>query len=184
MENPMTVFFKSRPEERMKKLAIISLGILLLFAVGCSKKAEVSSSADAGKLNLTLMDVHDQEHDLRQHLGKVVIIDFWDTWCGPCKREIPHFVELYDRYSNEGLEIVGVAFARSGKNAVKSFGEKYNINYANTLFNDEAGRIFGRPRSIPTTFIIDKKGQIAEKVVGYRDIAFFENKIKELLAAS
>ena len=179
----MTVFFRSRPEESMKKLLIISLGALLLFAVGCSKKTEVSP-ADAGKLSLTLMDVNDQEHDLRQHLGKVVIVDFWDTWCGPCKREIPHFVELYDRYNSEGLEIVGVAFARSGKNAVKSFGEKYNINYANTIFNDDAGKLFGRPRSIPTTFIIDKKGQIAEKVVGYRDIGFFENKIKELLAAS
>jgi thiol-disulfide isomerase/thioredoxin len=168
----------------MKKLAIISLGILLLFSVGCSKKTEVAVNTDAKNLNLTLMDVNDQELDLRQHLGKVVIIDFWDTWCGPCKKEIPHFVDLYDRYNSQGLEIVGVAFGRNGKAAVKSFGDQYKMNYSNTLFNDEAGALFGRPRSIPTTFIIDKKGEIAEKVVGYRDIKFFEDKVKELLAAS
>ena len=169
----------------MNKLITITLGILFLGTLGCSTKADnVAANADAKKLNLTLMDVHDQEHNLREHLGKVVIIDFWDTWCGPCKKEIPHFVELYDRYNSEGLEIVGVAFGRNGKNAVKKFGDKYNINYANTMFNEEAGKLFGRPRSIPTTFIIDKKGEIAEKVVGYRDIKFFESKIKELLAAS
>lgn len=179
----MTVFTRSRIAVSTRKLLIISLGILLLFAVGCSKKAE-QTPADAGKLNLTLVDVNDQEIDLRQHLGKVVILDFWDTWCGPCKKEIPHFIDLYDRYNSQGLEIVGVAFGRNGKNAVKSFGEQFKMNYPNTIFNDEAGRIFGRPRSIPTTYIIDKKGQIAETVVGYRDIGYFETKIKQLLAAS
>lgn len=178
----MTVLTESRLGTSMKKLLFISLGTLLLFAVGCSKKVE--TPADAGKLNLTLVDVNDQQLDLRQHLGKVVIIDFWDTWCGPCKKEIPHFIDLYDRYNSQGLEIVGVAFGRNGKGAVKSFSEQYRINYPSTMFNEDAGRIFGRPRSIPTTYIIDKKGQIAETVVGYRDISFFENKIKQLLAAS
>jgi cytochrome c biogenesis protein CcmG/thiol:disulfide interchange protein DsbE len=112
-----------------------------------------------------------------------VILDFWDTWCGPCRKEIPHFVELYDQYKDDGLEIVGVAFARKGNDAVKQFGEQYKINYTSAVFNDEAGQMFGRPRSIPTTFIINKQGEIAETVVGYRPKAFFEGKVKELLAA-
>jgi thiol-disulfide isomerase/thioredoxin len=171
----------------MKKLFAISLGILIIASVGCgeSGKAKVDvKNVDAKNLNLTVMDVNDVEINLRQHLGKVVIIDFWDTWCGPCKKEIPHFVDLYSQYKDQGLEIVGVAFGRNGKEAVKQFGVQYKMNYTNALFNEEAGTIFGRPRSIPTTFIIDKKGQIADKVVGYRDKIYFENKIKELLAAS
>jgi thiol-disulfide isomerase/thioredoxin len=171
----------------MRKLFAISLGVLLIASVGCgeSGKAKVDiANVDAKNLNLTVMDVNDVEHNLRQHLGKVVIIDFWDTWCGPCKKEIPHFVDLYSQYKDQGFEVVGVAFGRNGKEAVKQFGTQIKMNYTNALFNDEAGNIFGRPRSIPTTFIIDKKGQIAEKVVGYRDKSYFENKIKELLAAS
>jgi len=171
----------------MKRFVSITLGIMLIASIGCSgtaKKEIDLANVDAGKLNLTLTDVNDQSHNLRQHLGKVVIIDFWDTWCGPCKKEIPHFVELYDEYNAQGLEIVGVAFGRKGKGAVKKFGEQYKINYTNAMFNDEAGAIFGRPRSIPTTYIIDRKGQIAEKITGFRNKEYFETRIKELLQAS
>jgi len=176
---------KSRTGALMKGLFAILFGVLLVAQVGCGKKEEAAvHSRDAGKLALTVMDVHDQTHDLRQHLGKVVIIDFWDTWCGPCKREIPHFVELYDEYRDDGLEIVGVAFGRHGKDKVRAFGEQYKINYTNAIFNEEAGAMFGRPRSIPTTFIIDRNGQIAEKVTGFRPKEYFETRIRALLEAS
>jgi thiol-disulfide isomerase/thioredoxin len=171
----------------MRQLFAVFLATLLIAFIGCggsSKPKADLKNVDAKNLNLTVMDVNDVEYNLRQYLGKVVIIDFWDTWCGPCKKEIPHFVDLYAQYKDQGLEIVGVAFGRNGKEAVKQFGKEYKMNYTNAIFNDEAGALFGRPRSIPTTFIIDKKGQIADKVVGYRDKAYFENKIKELLAAS
>ncbi len=135
-------------------------------------------------LNFALMDINDRPVDMRKHLGKVVIVDFWDTWCGPCRKEIPHFVELYSQYQGKGLEIVGVAFGRQGKDAVRKFGDDMGINYTSTLFNEEAQKIFGAPNSIPTTFIIDQNGEIVEKVVGYRDKAFFEGKIKSLLKLS
>lgn len=169
----------------MKKVAAISMIVMLLATIGCGQGAKQTAPVkDAKMLNLTLMDVNDRPIDLRKHFGKVVIIDFWDTWCGPCKREIPHFVELYDEYGKSGLEIVGVAFARQGKDAVRQFGEQYKINYTSALFNEEAQRLFGAPASIPTTFIIDQSGNVVEKIVGYRDKAYFEQRIKTLLKVS
>jgi thiol-disulfide isomerase/thioredoxin len=157
----------------------------MLATVGCGKSADKTTGrADAKMLNLTLVDVNNNTVDLSDHLGKVVIVDFWDTWCGPCKREIPHFVELYEEYQPQGLEIVGVAFARQGPLAVKKFSERYNINYACALMNEDARRLYGSPPSIPTTYIINQKGEISEKVVGYRPKEFFEQKIRALLDLS
>lgn len=171
--------------EWMRRISAVVLGILVLTAVSCggSGKAKTSTAipADAKMLNFTVADVNGQPIDMRQHFGKVVILDFWDTWCGPCKKEIPHFVELYDQYKGKGLEIVGVAFARQGAGAVKQFGEQYKINYTSAIFGPEAQKLFGSPPSIPTTYIIDQNGNIHEKIVGYRDKAYFEQKIKSLL---
>ena len=173
--------------EIMRRISAAVMGILVLVSVGCGQNSKAKQSAipaDAKMLNFSLQDVNGQTLDMRQHFGKVVIVDFWDTWCGPCKREIPHFVELYDQYKGKGLEIVGVAFARQGAPAVKQFGEQYKINYANAVFNQEAQKLFGSPPSIPTTYIIDQQGNISEKVVGYRDKAYWEGRIKTLLKVS
>jgi thiol-disulfide isomerase/thioredoxin len=167
----------------MRRVAAITLGILLLASMGCGQGSGKTAAipADAKMLNMTLNDINGTPINMRQHLGKVVILDFWDTWCGPCRMEIPHFVELYGQYKDKGLVIVGVAFARQGNDAVKQFAQQNNMNYLCTVFNDEAKTLFGSPPSIPTTYIIDQKGEINEKVVGYRDKSYFEGKIKTLL---
>lgn len=175
------IFGKGR---KMTRIAALMLAVLMVASVGCGKNSKSKVPQDAKNLNFTMTDVNDRPVDMRQHLGKVVIIDFWDTWCGPCRKEIPHFVELYSQYKGKGLEIVGVAFARQGKDAVKQFGSDFKINYTSALFNEEAQRIFGSPSGIPTTFIIDQNGNIVEKAVGYRDKSFFETKIKSLLKIS
>jgi thiol-disulfide isomerase/thioredoxin len=168
----------------MRRIAAISLALLLVVSVGCGGSSKPAAPKSANMLNFSIMDVNGQPVDMRKHLGKVVILDFWDTWCGPCRREIPHFVELYSQYKGKGLEVVGVAFARQGAEAVKKFGADMNMNYTSTVFNEEAQKLFGAPNSIPTTFIIDQNGNIVEKVVGYRDKAYFEGKIKTLLKLS
>jgi thiol-disulfide isomerase/thioredoxin len=171
--------------DNMRKFAAISFTILLLVSMGCGQSSKPSTiPADAKKLNMTLTDVNGNVINMRQHLGKVVIIDFWDTWCGPCKMEIPHFVDLYSQYKDKGLVIVGVAFGRNGVQAVKDMGSQLKINYVSTLFNEEAKAIFGAPNAIPTTYIIDQSGEIVDKVVGARDRSYFEGKIKSLLKIS
>lgn len=170
----------------MRRVSAVFMGILLLTAVSCGagSKAKTVIPADAKMLNFKIQDMNGQTVDMRQHFGKVVILDFWDTWCGPCRKEIPHFVELYSQYKGKGLEIVGVAFARQGAEAVKQFAQQNGINYTSAIFNQEAQSLFGSPPSIPTTFIIDQNGNISEKVVGYRDKAYWEGRVKTLLKVS
>jgi len=169
----------------MRKIVCLFLAIFWMGQVGGCQPGEKSSvmknPGDAKMLNLTLTDVDGNKIDLREFHGKVVILDFWDTWCGPCRREIPHFAELYKEYKDRDFVMVGVAFARQGNDAVKQFGKQYGINYYNTIFSEEAARLYGRPPSIPTTFIINQKGEVHQKVVGYRDRSYFENEIKKLL---
>jgi thiol-disulfide isomerase/thioredoxin len=166
----------------MIRIATLTLAILMVVFAGCNEKAKIP--ADAKNLNFSVMDINDRPVDMRQHYGKVVIVDFWDTWCGPCKMEIPHFIELYSQYRGKGLEIVGVAFGRNGKDAVKQFTQQNGMNYTSTLFNEEAQKMFGAPQAIPTTYIIDQQGNVVDKVVGYRDKSYFEAKIKSLLKLS
>jgi thiol-disulfide isomerase/thioredoxin len=171
----------------MRTLASFLLATFLVVQVGgCKPGGRASSNSipsDAKMLNLTMTDVDGVQIDLRQFYGKVVIMDFWDTWCGPCRREIPAFAQLYSEYKDKGFVMVGVAFARRGNKAVKDFAKQYGINYPNTIFNQDAARLYGSPPSIPTTFIINQKGEVHKKVVGYRDKSFFENEIRQLLGS-
>jgi thiol-disulfide isomerase/thioredoxin len=171
--------------EVMRRISAVFMGLLLLTAVSCGAGTKAKTvPADAKMLNFKVQDINGNTVDMRQNFGKVVILDFWDTWCGPCRKEIPHFIDLYSQYKGKGLEIVGVAFARQGPDAVKQFAQQNGINYTSTIFNQEAQALFGSPPSIPTTFIIDQQGNISEKVVGYRDKAYWEGRIKTLLKLS
>jgi thiol-disulfide isomerase/thioredoxin len=181
----MQLFHILGRKRKMARAATLILTLLMAVSVSCGRSAKSRQvPSDAKKLSFTVTDLNDQPVDMRQFFGKVVIIDFWDTWCGPCRREIPHFVELYSQYKGKGLEVVGVALARQGKAAVKQFSTEFKINYTSALVSEEAIRLFGSPSGIPTTYIIDQNGEVVEKIVGYRDKAYFEQKIKSLLKIS
>jgi len=110
---------------------------------------------------------------LSDYLGKVIILDFWATWCPPCKAEIPSFVELYKKYKKDGLVIIGVAIDNEYK--VKNFVKDFNVNYPVAIIDETTNEKYGGIRGIPTTFIIDKKGNIVKSYVGYRPKEMFEN---------
>ncbi len=118
---------------------------------------------------------------LSDHFGKVIILDFWATWCGPCRMEIPGFVQLYEKYKDDGLEIIGISLDRDGWNAVIPFMEQYGVNYTVVLGDQNVVMRYGGIRSIPTTFIVNKNGEVVDRVVGYRPVDYFENEIVQLL---
>jgi len=156
--------------------------LALRFGDIANKKAKV---AKAPSLDLApdfkLFDMDGDEKKLSDFKGKVRILDFWTTWCPPCKAEIPHFIELYDEYKKEGLEIIGVVLDRDAEESIGYFIEQYGVNYTILLGNRQVTDLYGGIVSIPTTFVIDRDGNIRKRYIGYRDKNVFEKDIEELL---
>ena len=132
--------------------------------------------------SFTLQDLNGKMVSLSDFKGKVVVLDFWATWCPPCVMEIPHFIELYEQYKDQGFAMVGISLDHQGISVVKSFVRKYRVNYPILMNDGRADKAYGGITSIPTTFVIDSAGNIRQKYVGYRDKAVFETDIKTLLA--
>ncbi|PIP67865.1 MAG: hypothetical protein CO035_05710 [Candidatus Omnitrophica bacterium CG_4_9_14_0_2_um_filter_42_8] len=128
-----------------------------------------------------LKDAGGIERKLSDFKGSVVIIDFWATWCPPCREEIPHFVELYNQYKDQGLEIIGVSMDQNPQRVIPGFIEKNKINYTILFGENRVYDLYGGINAIPTTFIVDKEGNLVRKYVGYREKGIFEQDIKELL---
>jgi thiol-disulfide isomerase/thioredoxin len=109
--------------------------------------------------------------------GKVVLLNIWATWCGPCKREIPDLIEIATELAPKGVVVVGVSVDEDDRKLklVKNYVEKAQINYLNIIDNTahEIAAAYGGITSIPTTFIIDRNGNIVEKIVGMRSKAVF-----------
>ena len=131
--------------------------------------------------DFTLVNIAGGNLTLSAYRGKVVLLDFWATWCPPCKKEIPHFIELYDTYGDQGLEVIGVSLDQGGQQVVEGFADEYSIDYPLVMADGEIAAAYGGIRGIPTTFLIDRKGMIVQKFVGYRDKEVFESAIKPLL---
>ena len=129
----------------------------------------------------SLKDSSGIERKFSDFKGNVVIIDFWATWCPPCREEIPHFVELYNQYKDQGLEIIGVSMDQSPERVIPGFIEKNNINYTILFGEDKVYDLYGGINAIPTTFIVDKDGNLVRKYIGYKEKGVFEQDIKELL---
>jgi len=112
---------------------------------------------------------------------KVVILDFWATWCPPCRAEIPGFVELQKKYQAQGLRVVGVSVDQASAETVKAFAQKSGINYPVVLADTNIVDAFGGIDGLPTTFIIDANGRIVKRHLGFTEKSDFESDIKPLL---
>lgn len=119
--------------------------------------------------------------DLSAMKGKVVVVNFWATWCGPCRAEIPDFISVYGEYKSKGLEIVGVSLDEGGWSDVTPYAQRSKITYPIILGDRRVARTWGGIQAIPTTFIIDKQGNIIDSHVGMMSKAQLLQKIKPLL---
>ncbi len=157
-------------------LALVSI-LVLSFSL-----LELGSAQSKQKApDFTLRSADGKTYQLSKMHGKVVVVNFWATWCPPCKREIPDFIEVFGKYRSKGLEIVGIALDQGGWNDVTPFLKQNKINYPIVVGDDNVSDAYGGITAIPTTFIIDKNGYIVDSHVGMMTKAQLEAKIKHLL---
>jgi cytochrome c biogenesis protein CcmG/thiol:disulfide interchange protein DsbE len=160
-----------------KSLTILSLGIL---AVVLTFNFLIASANDQAAPEFTLIALDGKKVTLTDFEGKVFFLNFWATWCPPCRQEIPGFMEMYDKYKGEGMEILGVSLDRQGTDIVKAFAEKMKITYPLAMANMGIMQAYQPGQYIPATIIIDREGNIHKKHVGYMDKTQVEKMFLEL----
>jgi thiol-disulfide isomerase/thioredoxin len=114
--------------------------------------------------------------------GKAVLLNFWATWCGPCKIEMPWFVDLQKQYGPQGLEIIGVAMDDSGKESIQKFAKEMGVNYTIVQGREAVGDAYGGVLGLPTSFFIDRSGKIIDSSAGLISRSEIEDNIKKALA--
>ena len=129
----------------------------------------------------TLRDVEGRELTSTSFHGKVVLLNFWATWCGGCRIETPRFVEQYRKHHAQGLEIVGVSMDDAGNDVIAAFVKAHNINYTIVRGNDAVAKAYGGVRFLPQTFVIDRKGEIVRTFSGPPEERELEKLIDRLL---
>lgn len=171
-------------------LAALSLS---LFAPACSSGSKIGVNAAAAEAApsktgdrkpapaFTLKDADGREVKLADYKGKVVLLNFWATWCGPCKFEIPWFIEFEKQYKDRGFAVLGVAMDEEGWEVVKPYISDKKVNYRVVMGSDPVAQLYGGIDSLPTTFMIDREGRIAFTHIGLQAKSNFEDDIKALL---
>ena len=167
---------------------VIVLGTSHLFPLMADGLPSVSPSAQTANAPASskapawvLQDVNGKTVKSSDFAGKVVILDFWATWCPPCRAEIPGFIDLQKKYGDKGVAVIGVSLDQEGPSVVEPFMKKLGMNYPVVMGDDQIVQDFSGIEGIPTTFIIDRSGNVVGKHVGYGDEEAFEAEIKPLI---
>ncbi|HVB39180.1 MAG TPA: TlpA disulfide reductase family protein [Vicinamibacterales bacterium] len=163
--------------------AVLMAGAGLSTRTAAAKGASVcDADAKPANLNFTLKDMHGRPVTLSAYKGRVIVLDFWATWCGPCKLEIPGFVKLQAKYANRGFTVIGVSVDDKAP-LLPPFAKQFKMNYpvlvglGEQKFQDAYGPLW----AVPTTFVIGRNGTICRKHVGISSMEEFEREIQSLL---
>jgi len=161
---------------------------ILLGCVACSnsvssvRAAELKPAADRHVApDFALKDADGKVVHLSDYKGKVVILDFWATWCGPCRIEIPWFTDLERNKKDKGFEVLGVSMDDEGWETVKPFLSEVGVNYRVVMGNDSTAQAYGGVDALPTTFLIDRDGKIAAVHVGLANKKDIVDGVEKLL---
>ena len=175
----------------MRKLKILLATVLAIGLISCTSTNEPASGEVKLKAEHTrneaaefaLEDANGQTLKLSDLRGKVVLLNFWATWCGPCKIEIPWFVEMEREFKDQGFAVVGVSMDEDGWKVVKPFMQDMKVNYRMVLGTEEMAQLYGGVQALPTSFILDRNGKVASVHMGIVSRKVFEEEIRALLEA-
>ncbi len=174
--------------DRVRSLAGL---VLVLCVPGCtdtssSTRGPFTAGPPAFSLDFEVTDVQGQPLRLADYVGKVVIVDFWGTWCPPCREEIPSLVQLQEKYGPQGLQIIGLNYERgapaSAARKVRDFMASNGVNYPCALGTPEIQAQVPNLQGYPTTIFIDKTGRVRAKEVGLHEYEYLESIVTKLLA--
>lgn len=157
------------------------LPFVLLFSLAAACGGEKGEVLSGGAPDFQLPSVDGTIVRLSDHQGKVVIVDFWATWCPPCQEMIPVLSDLHRRYSEKGLVILGVSLDSEGLAVLGPFVHENRIPYKVLLGNRKISAAFGGVSTIPTLYIVDRSGRLVRKMVGYHSAGEIEEHLRKYL---
>jgi peroxiredoxin len=176
------------PNGKRNPLALVVVAVIvaamLYFGFHAARRSGPSPAASAKSgpaPDFTLESLDGKNVRLSDLRGKAVLLNFWATWCGPCKIEMPWFVDLQNQYGAQGLQIVGVAMDDSSKEDIAKFTKEMGVNYPVLLGKEAVGDEYGGVPALPESFFIGRDGKIVDKIIGLKGKAEIEDSIKKAL---
>jgi peroxiredoxin len=157
----------------------LPLLLIVTLLAGCragAPKAPVNGEAP----DFSVTDLQGQKLALSDYRGKVVLLDFWATWCAPCLDEIPHFVEMQQKYATQGFQTIGISMD-DGPKPVERFYSEHKLNYPVAIGTSKLAESYGGVLGLPVTFVIGRDGKIRRKFVGATDAGIIEHEVVNAL---
>jgi len=156
------------------------------FLLLCASLAAAPMPANAGDgghaaPSFAVRTLDGKTFKMSDQVGKPVVLDFWATWCGPCRASLPHFDTIQGRYAHEGLVVLGLSVDESQPSDVRRFAEKQGYHIRMAMADEKLLDQFGPIRQVPTTFFINRRGEVVRRTVGYLDSETLEGYVKELI---
>jgi peroxiredoxin len=158
-----------------------ALAALASLAPQAAKAGIIAANSRKTAPDFALKDAHGATVRLSNYRGKVVLLNFWATWCEPCKTEIPWFIEFENHYKNSGFVVIGISMEEDGWGAVMPYLQDRKIGYRVVVGDRKLGKRYGGIDALPTTLLIDRRGRIAESHEGLETKSTYEDEIRYLL---
>lgn len=172
-------------------LVVVAIVISIMLVFGVQKARHTpTQNVDGGKLqgkpapDFTLASLDGGTLKLSDFRGKAVLLNFWATWCEPCKVEMPWFVDLQKKYGPQGLQVLGVAMDDSSPKDIADFAKKMGVNYPIAIGKEAVGDQYGGIPYLPSTFYIGRDGKVVDRVFGLVNKSDIESNIQKALATA
>jgi peroxiredoxin len=164
------------------------VSLMLVIGINLSRKQTRPAAVPEGKgetaPDFTLQTVDGKTVHLSDFRGKAVLLNFWATWCAPCKIEMPWFVDLQKTYGPQGLQIVGVAMDDASPKDIEDFAKEMGVNYPVLIGKETVGDAYGGVQFLPETFYIDRNGRVVDRAFGLKGRGEIEDDIKKIVASN
>ncbi|MFU8818544.1 MAG: TlpA disulfide reductase family protein [Desulfurivibrio sp.] len=174
--NSITPFDRSWPR---RALGLMLLALLLAGVAGCSEKQSTAiDTMPRFSLTSALDESTINSSDFK---GKVMVITFFATWCPPCRQEVPTLIALHSKYADRNFSVLGISVDLGDTRVVRNFMSELGINYPVAMSGPDTPKSFGNVFGIPTSFLIDRKGNVVQRYDGYVDITVLERELQAIL---